>query len=224
MALFPEINVDQVAADAEQALSTPLGFASPLWAAYAGMTGMGVAYWWLSQWTKPVNLEALSDMMGKYALVPKPELAVLEVPLLEAEVTLAAEDVAVEPPVETLSEAYEAAAETVTNAVEAAVEEAIPEPALLAAALEPETAAVEVVEETAPAIVEAAADDLTRLVGIGPTLAAKLYDLGVKRYSDIASWTEHDVERFDKTLSLLGRPTRDKWIDQAKQFAEAAVH
>ena len=98
----------------------------------------------------------------------------------------------------------------------------IPEPAMLAAALEPEIEGVQALEDAIPKIVEASADDLTKLSGIGPTLASKLSDLGVKTYADIASWTNDDIEKYDKTLKLLGRATRDDWIGQAKQFAEAA--
>jgi len=37
----------------------PFGVASPLWGFYAGAALTGVAYWWMTQWTRPVNLEAL---------------------------------------------------------------------------------------------------------------------------------------------------------------------
>ena len=115
-----------------------------------------------------------------------------------------------------------AAFERTIDAVASAMAPSIPEPAMLAAALEPEIEGVQALEDAIPKIVEASADDLTKLSGIGPTLASKLSDLGVKTYADIASWTNDDIEKYDKTLKLLGRATRDDWIGQAKQFAEAA--
>jgi predicted flap endonuclease-1-like 5' DNA nuclease len=204
MALFPEIDVEKATANATKAMQLPLGLASPLWLAYSGVASAGVAYWWMSQWTKPVNLEAMSAMVEKYSLIPMPERAAMGAPALAAGV---------------------AAAEmkAVVDAVAEALDEAAPEPAILAAAFEPEIEAAEVVEDTAPKVAAAAVDDLTRLSGIGPTLASKLSDLGVRTYADIASWTEDDVDHFDKALKLLGRATRDDWIGQARQFADATA-
>lgn len=182
MVALPEINADKFRADAERAMAIPLGFASPLWFAYAGMASAGVAFWWMSQLARPENLEALHGSANKYALVPVPETPVVEAPALAAE-----------PPPAPLPVVPEVV---------------IPEPALEAA-----TAVVE------PAV-EQAADDLTRLIGIGPTLALKLADLGVKTYNDIASWTIDDVERYDRTLNLMGRVKREDWVGQARQFAE----
>jgi predicted flap endonuclease-1-like 5' DNA nuclease len=205
MALFPEIDVEKATADATKAMQLPLGLASPLWLAYSGVATAGVAYWWMSQFTKPVNLEAMSAMFKKYSLVPMPEMAGLEAPALVA--AMVKEEMT-----------------AVSDSVAEVLDEAVPEPALLAAALEPEIEAFQVLEEVAPKIAAATVDDLTRLTGIGPTLASKLSDLGIKTYADIASLTEADVEKVDKTLKLLGRATRDNWIGQAKQFAEATAH
>ena len=62
-------------------------------------------------------------------------------------------------------------------------------------------------------------EDLTRLVGIGPKLAAALSQLGVTRYAQIAAWTTSDLGKFDKVLDLKGRAVRDAWVAQAKRFA-----
>lgn len=93
----------------------------------------------------------------------------------------------------------------------------------------PVAVAAEVIEDVAAAAEEAvdaiasamslAVDDLTRLAGIGPTLATKLGELGVRTYADIAAWTEEDLAKVDKALELRGRATREAWIDQARQFA-----
>ena len=206
MALFPEIDFDKASADAQKAICLPLGFMSPLWLTYSGVAGAGVAFWWMSQFTKPVNLEAMKESWSKYALIPMPEATLGETPAVVTE----------------LETREIAAFERTIDAVASAMAPSIPEPAMLAAALEPEIEGVQALEDAIPKIVEASADDLTKLSGIGPTLASKLSDLGVKTYADIASWTNDDIEKYDKTLKLLGRATRDDWIGQAKQFAEAA--
>lgn len=166
-------------AQAEKALSLPVGMASPLWLAYGGVTAGALTWWWMNQWMKPMNLEAMSwpGMADFNKLMGGP------------------------------------------STIAAAMEEVVPAPVL--AAVEPILEAVEIVAETAAQVVEKTPDDLTVLVGIGPTLAGKLADLGVTTYADIAAWNEADVESFDKQLKLLGRIGRDGWIEQARQLAEA---
>lgn len=44
--------------EAGKALSLPLGVVSPLWMMFAGAATAGVAYWWMTRWTRPINLEA----------------------------------------------------------------------------------------------------------------------------------------------------------------------
>lgn len=58
--------------------------------------------------------------------------------------------------------------------------------------------------------------DLKRITGIGPKLAMLLNELGVRRYEDIAQWTDKEVEHFDRELGLDGRIVKDDWIAQAK--------
>jgi predicted flap endonuclease-1-like 5' DNA nuclease len=60
-------------------------------------------------------------------------------------------------------------------------------------------------------------DDLTRIKGLGPKIAAALRALGVTHYAQIAGWTEQDVAKIDAQLgAFAGRATRDNWIEQAK--------
>lgn len=64
-------------------------------------------------------------------------------------------------------------------------------------------------------------DDLTRIKGVGPKLAALLGDLGVTNYSQIASWSAADIERMDGQLGRFsGRIARDQWVAQARLLAE----
>lgn len=68
-----------------------------------------------------------------------------------------------------------------------------------------------------PAPAPAGGDDLTRIKGLGPKLAALLNSLGVTSFAQIAGWTEADIDRIDAQLgSFQGRIRRDSWVEQAK--------
>lgn len=196
-----------------------VGAASPLWLMFGGAAAAGAAYWWwASRWREAVNLEALM------ALAPEPVA-----PALEAEETLRTTP---EPVVEAVTAATEAA-EVVLDATEDAIEtvaeaevaavEAIgeAEAEVLGALTEVEPEAVQPVAPVVETVGEAAAvatDDLTRLVGVGPKLAASLAELGVTRFSQIAAWTPEELAEIDLQLGLKGRAERDAWIAQAKRL------
>lgn len=74
-----------------------------------------------------------------------------------------------------------------------------------------------VAEAIAPAAPVEGGDDLTRIKGLGPKLRARLAELGVTRFAQIAAWTEADLAAIDAQLgSFAGRPARDNWVEQAK--------
>lgn len=61
-----------------------------------------------------------------------------------------------------------------------------------------------------------AADDLGRIKGVGPKLQALLNTLGVTSFSQIAAWTDEDIDRIDAQLGRFeGRIRRDSWVEQA---------
>ena len=61
------------------------------------------------------------------------------------------------------------------------------------------------------------ADDLTRIKGVGPKLAAMLAEHGVTRFEQIAGWDDADVDRIDAQLGRFqGRIRRDDWRRQAQ--------
>lgn len=73
------------------------------------------------------------------------------------------------------------------------------------------------VDRHQPAGGRAAEDDLTRIKGVGPKLAAQLHDLGVTGLSQIAGWSEADIQRVDAQLGRFqGRIQRDSWVEQAR--------
>ncbi|AAK23082.1 phasin PhaH [Caulobacter vibrioides] len=217
---LPQYPTDKV--EPEVAPRVAVGAASPLWLMFGGAAAAGAAYWWwASRWREAVNLEALM------ALTPEPVA-----PATEAEAVLeAAPEPIVEPILEPVADAVveiveiamggeEAAlaltAETVVEIVADTAEAAItviPEP-------EPEAVATpDLVPDVVAEPLEAAADDLTRLVGIGPKLATSLAELGVTRFSQIAAWSPDELASIDQLLNLKGRAERDAWIAQAKRFA-----
>jgi predicted flap endonuclease-1-like 5' DNA nuclease len=62
--------------------------------------------------------------------------------------------------------------------------------------------------------------DLTRIKGVGPKLAARLHQLGVTGFDDIAGWDEAAIDRIDAQLDQFsGRIRRDNWVEQARLLA-----
>ena len=71
---------------------------------------------------------------------------------------------------------------------------------------------------------EGTADDLMRIKGIGPKLSARLAELGVFHYAQIAGWTPEQLAAVDAQLgNFQGRPERDQWQSQARLLASGDV-
>jgi small subunit ribosomal protein S2 len=66
-----------------------------------------------------------------------------------------------------------------------------------------------------------AADDLTKLHGVGPQLETKLNEAGVFHYWQVVAMKANDVTSLDTTLKLNGRIERDGWIAQARALLDA---
>lgn len=63
-------------------------------------------------------------------------------------------------------------------------------------------------------------DDLSRIKGIGPKLSARLAELGVFHFQQIADWTPEQLAVVDAQLgNFQGRPQRDQWQSQARLLA-----
>jgi class III poly(R)-hydroxyalkanoic acid synthase PhaE subunit len=61
-------------------------------------------------------------------------------------------------------------------------------------------------------------DDLTEIKGVGPKMAEKLYEQGIKSFNQIAKMNKKFAEQLDETLKAQGRILRDDWIGQAKKL------
>lgn len=76
----------------------------------------------------------------------------------------------------------------------------------------------------APAPVQATADDLLRIKGIGPKLKAQLHQLGITTFAQVAALDDAALDDLDGKLgSFAGRPRRDNWVLQAKFLAAGDV-
>lgn len=65
----------------------------------------------------------------------------------------------------------------------------------------------------------AKADNLRRLIGIGPVNEKLLKAQGVTSFAQIAAWTAADIKRIEDVMNFDGRIARERWIEQAKLLA-----
>lgn len=64
-------------------------------------------------------------------------------------------------------------------------------------------------------------DDLTRIDGIGPSLASTLHGMGYFHIDQIAGWSDREVAWMDANLGTIkGRVSRDEWVVQARRIIE----
>lgn len=77
---------------------------------------------------------------------------------------------------------------------------------------------------TAAAADTGSADDLERLKGVGPKLAAMLRAHGLSRFDQVAGLSESEIERLDQDLGpFRGRLQRDRIVEQADYLARGDV-
>ena len=109
---------------AEKALRLPLGMVSPLWAVYAAAAGAGVAYWWMTGWTRAVNVEAFAAFRPAKAIAATPlEIVAEAAPVAELAEEVATESVAIaESAASEVAEAEIAAVQTAAEEAPAAAE------------------------------------------------------------------------------------------------------
>lgn len=192
MGIHHDFDTDKMGVDAGKAMRGPIGAVSPLWWAFAGAATAGVAYWWMTRWARPVNLEAMAPQDSA---------------LVEAAATYELQPEAIEEALEPEQAAPRESASFAEAGEAPALEELVEE--------------MEIATAIAAAALNEASDDLTLIVGIGPKLSAALAERGFTQFSHVAAWTEEDIERLDRELKLMGRIARQAWADQARQFMES---
>jgi predicted flap endonuclease-1-like 5' DNA nuclease len=192
-------NLEDAQERVRKAMAVPIGLTSPMWLAFGAAASAGVAWWWMTRWTRATNLEAMAgaaraQVSAVEALVERESEAAVQA-VSAAESLLEAASV-IEPKIEIIAEEVETEVEKASGV-----------------AAETSKAAAERASE--------AVDDLTRLTGIGPKLAAALAARGIRTFAQLADWTEEQAQAFDSELSLKGRVARDAWIAQARRLAGA---
>ncbi|WBU63190.1 hypothetical protein [Paracoccus aerodenitrificans] len=74
------------------------------------------------------------------------------------------------------------------------------------------------VEAASPAA--ASSDDLKEIKGIGPQLEGVLHENGVTSFSQIAGWSDADIDHFAGLIGRMGGRIRsDDWVEQARILA-----
>ena len=66
-------------------------------------------------------------------------------------------------------------------------------------------------------------DDLTKIGGVGEVIVAKLHDLGITRFEQIANFSDEDIAKVDERLNFKGRIEREDWINQARALIAEAT-
>jgi predicted flap endonuclease-1-like 5' DNA nuclease len=209
--------------DAARAMSLPLGMANPFWILFGAAATAGMTWWWVNK------LMRSGDGAGESA-------AIYEM----AEATASTAPVALRGGRVKKTKAAEADAalfaspEMFENAESAGYPRVVLEPTVPEEARTAEHAAEIPAEGSQTAdhagyplvapgpAAEAAADDLTRLTGIGPRIAAALEAHGVTRFAQLAAWTPENLAAFDKTMKLKGRALHSDWIAQAARLSADA--
>jgi large subunit ribosomal protein L19 len=66
------------------------------------------------------------------------------------------------------------------------------------------------------------ADDLTQINGIDATLAARLKQLNLYKFEQIANFSDEDIGNVEGALNIDGRVETQDWIGQARALLTAA--
>ena len=115
--------------DFSKAMHVPLGLASPLWLPFAAATGAGLAFWWMTRWTRSANLEAAMEAVAPQTVLPaaaEPAPPMVEPVLESAETMTDAAGQVVEAAAGTMEAVAASTEETVETAVQAVTEPAEP--------------------------------------------------------------------------------------------------
>ncbi len=67
------------------------------------------------------------------------------------------------------------------------------------------------------------ADELQRILGVGPKYEKLLHNLGFYHFDQIASWTPDQISWVDDHLQFNGRIEREEWVEQAQLLANGEM-
>ncbi len=178
--------------DPEAAFRLPISAAAaPLWFTFFGAAAGASTWWWMTRWARELALDTAAGAVAAGGMPTVPVEAATFAPVGQD-----------------IEDTVEVAAETVGEATGLVIDPVMESPVLV----QPEPTVLPVAPSR---------DDLTKLVGIGPKLAASLAERGVTTFAQIAAWQGKELDEIDKALSLKGRATRDAWVSQARRLAGA---
>ncbi|PEQ14472.1 hypothetical protein B2G71_02485 [Novosphingobium sp. PC22D] len=172
--------------------------------------GIIVAWWLFGRGSKGTVRERRPDVLDEGAAPARRNQALIDAP--------PAASLSPPPAAGTMAGIGEVVTAAAQEEVEASERRASPPPsAPESAAPPPSEPAPDPTPAPAPPAPAGSSDDLRKIKGVGPKLAALLQSIGVTSYAQIAGWSDADLDALDAQLgSFAGRPRRDNWIEQAK--------
>jgi predicted flap endonuclease-1-like 5' DNA nuclease len=214
--------------DAERAMSLPLGLVNPFWILFGAAATAGMTWWWVSRLVRTASVESTANESA--AIYEMAEATASTAPVA----VRAAKPRKAKPAAEASEPADFESPEMFENAESAGYPRMVLEPTVPDAAREA-THEAEIPAETAatadhagyPSVAPGpeaawAADDFTRLTGVGPRIAAALQAHGVTRFAELATWTPEQLAAFDSEMNLRGRALRSDWVAQARALSADA--
>lgn len=121
-----------------------------------------------------------------------------------------------------IAEAAKRAADAAAREAEGEAARLAGEAAAAAAAAEEEAARLAADEEAAKRPKpEKVVDKLTEIAGIGESTAAKLAEIDITSFAQIAAWDEATIRQLNEDLNLGNSITRNDWVGQAKTLQQA---
>jgi predicted flap endonuclease-1-like 5' DNA nuclease len=114
-------NLEDARERARKVMTVPIGLTSPMWLAFGAAASAGVAWWWMTRWTRATNLEAMAGAARAHvsaveALVERESEAAVQA-VSAAETLLEAASV-IEPRIEIIAEEVETAVERASVAAD----------------------------------------------------------------------------------------------------------
>jgi len=105
---------ERAAQSLTKSVTLPLGLVNPLWLAFGAAASAGAAWWMMTRWTRPVNVEAVAAAPIPAAAVEAPAVVEAEIPKV---VPVVVEAAPVEAPAAVVEPIVEAVVEPIIEAV-----------------------------------------------------------------------------------------------------------
>jgi predicted flap endonuclease-1-like 5' DNA nuclease len=220
--------------EAERAMSLPLGMANPFWLLFGAAATAGMTWWWMSRLSRAADMQATANESAVIYEMAEATASTAPFSVRGRPRKIKIAPSKTDEPAGFTDDPGDAVeqAEAVYGSPESAgyphvaLEPTVPpqartathESEIPADSSQTASAAGYPVVAPGPEAMDAA-DDLTRLGGVGPRIAAALAAHGVRRFADLAEWTSEKLASFDAEMNLRGRARRSDWVEQARRLA-----